>query len=434
MDFGITSEATSSQGIPTLHARGTGGYRAPEILNENPVFTNKVDIWALGCIFFELSVGKQAFHDDWSVREYHSKSEPMRMRISPPLGFTLFIDNGSASFKHDNSLLCQLLARDPMARPRVEHLRVLFKAQCALSNVANQTQIRSRVPPGIPSYEELFRSVERCKDKSELFHVLITLFEKVGNMEGKCILLESLVADFPANNRYRQHLGEMYKKLNNWRFAAQGWGNLVEIHSFNKHFRDEFTAACKNQEHLEFALSMWAGIIKKYPRNKCLLIVYAKLLVEARREEGDLSAAIPVLRALLYQCPDDSSLQTQLNLACKNVYDNGEEIEIWKGLVDAHPFEDGLASQLKVACKEQGDEEKAVAVWKALVDKHPEATLLQVHLRHALHEMGDEYEAIAVWEGLVEKYPQHEALKLELKLSLETTTGSIDAWRALLDL
>jgi serine/threonine protein kinase len=64
VDFGVTSEATSSRAIPTIHARGTGGYRAPEILNESPVFTNKVDIWALGCIFFELYTGEKAFHDD----------------------------------------------------------------------------------------------------------------------------------------------------------------------------------------------------------------------------------------------------------------------------------------------------------------------------------------------------------------------------------
>ena len=55
---------------------GTTSYRAPELIKEQPLFTRKADIWAIGCIFYELVTGKKAFLSDCQVREYEiSKSE-----------------------------------------------------------------------------------------------------------------------------------------------------------------------------------------------------------------------------------------------------------------------------------------------------------------------------------------------------------------------
>ena len=51
-------------------SKGTTSYRAPEILKGQPLFTRKVDIWAIGCIFYELVTGEKAFLSDWKVREY----------------------------------------------------------------------------------------------------------------------------------------------------------------------------------------------------------------------------------------------------------------------------------------------------------------------------------------------------------------------------
>jgi len=71
-DFGLTTEGTSvSQ--HSEYGRGTSGYRAPELIGQEPVFSNKVDIFALGCILFELvSHGRKAFTYDWEVFEYKS--------------------------------------------------------------------------------------------------------------------------------------------------------------------------------------------------------------------------------------------------------------------------------------------------------------------------------------------------------------------------
>ena len=66
-DFGISAEATSQAPRPPVFSRGSPSYRAPEILAEPPSFTNKVDIWGLGCILFELGTLKKAFSDDWAI-------------------------------------------------------------------------------------------------------------------------------------------------------------------------------------------------------------------------------------------------------------------------------------------------------------------------------------------------------------------------------
>lgn len=66
-DFGLTVEGTSRRERPTQYGRGTEGYRAPELLlvqHENPTFTNKVDIWATGCVIYETIFRRRTFASD----------------------------------------------------------------------------------------------------------------------------------------------------------------------------------------------------------------------------------------------------------------------------------------------------------------------------------------------------------------------------------
>lgn len=71
-DFGLTSEGTSDGAVRTEYARGTPGYRAPELLVEDGSdFTNKVDIWSLGCVLYELVVGRRVFISDRDVRAHY---------------------------------------------------------------------------------------------------------------------------------------------------------------------------------------------------------------------------------------------------------------------------------------------------------------------------------------------------------------------------
>ena len=69
-DFGLTCEGTARRDNTTRYARGTAGYRSPELTNCPGTFNNKVDIWALGCVLFELATRKKAFVNDWSIMDY----------------------------------------------------------------------------------------------------------------------------------------------------------------------------------------------------------------------------------------------------------------------------------------------------------------------------------------------------------------------------
>lgn len=48
---------------------GTDGYRAPELIQEGH-FTNKVDIWAMGCILYTLINSESLFRNNGGVLEY----------------------------------------------------------------------------------------------------------------------------------------------------------------------------------------------------------------------------------------------------------------------------------------------------------------------------------------------------------------------------
>lgn len=69
-DFGLLSEGTSRHCKTTHYARGTSGYRAPELVREDASYNNKVDIWALGCILYELATRRRAFANDYTVLDF----------------------------------------------------------------------------------------------------------------------------------------------------------------------------------------------------------------------------------------------------------------------------------------------------------------------------------------------------------------------------
>lgn len=72
-DFGISTPGTSANLVVTKYGRGTAEYSAPEILlfePGKPSYTNKVDIWALGCILFELTTGERAFQTGYHAMQY----------------------------------------------------------------------------------------------------------------------------------------------------------------------------------------------------------------------------------------------------------------------------------------------------------------------------------------------------------------------------
>jgi len=77
-DFGLASEGTSRFAYTTKFSRGTECYRATELVRDHVgSVTQSSDVWALGCILYELLFKIKAFPSDYHVFDYiHSKLLP----------------------------------------------------------------------------------------------------------------------------------------------------------------------------------------------------------------------------------------------------------------------------------------------------------------------------------------------------------------------
>ena len=62
-DFGISKKLNLNSKYAKTKI-GTKEYSAPEIIKENSKYNNKVDIWSLGCIIYELCTLKFCFDED----------------------------------------------------------------------------------------------------------------------------------------------------------------------------------------------------------------------------------------------------------------------------------------------------------------------------------------------------------------------------------
>jgi len=79
----MTVEGSSKKSKTTKYRSGTASYRAPEILAQIPRFTQKVDLWAVGCILYELVTGETLFDGDHEVMRYAASDNNLEMPIFP---------------------------------------------------------------------------------------------------------------------------------------------------------------------------------------------------------------------------------------------------------------------------------------------------------------------------------------------------------------
>jgi hypothetical protein len=150
-DFGLSTEATSKGARPTLFAKGTTSYRAPELLKEEPTFTNKVDIWALGCVIHELATGKSAFLADWAVQQYSFERSPIAIEF-PWLPKFL---------QHSVSVnINGLLNRDWKGRPSATNVCLSFLSFCQYLDISVAQKL---VIPTYPSYVEWKERVKEVR-------------------------------------------------------------------------------------------------------------------------------------------------------------------------------------------------------------------------------------------------------------------------------
>lgn len=122
--------------METVYSKGTPSYRAPELLSEPSFYNNKSDIWALGCILYEIATATKAFASDWAVSQ-HVASNAQLVIPSSRYGSPAIED----SAKDDIERMVQSMVEINQAlRPSADRLRELF---AEFSNCGLLAQIKS---------------------------------------------------------------------------------------------------------------------------------------------------------------------------------------------------------------------------------------------------------------------------------------------------
>lgn len=118
-DFGLSAEGTSGRDRTTEYARGTASYRAPELVKETIrlgdaryTYNNKVDVWAFGCILYEILSQKRAFSGDEAVLNYALAKGDPTFQIA-----VLWKSLGEASSRILSELTLAMLQIDGPQRP-----------------------------------------------------------------------------------------------------------------------------------------------------------------------------------------------------------------------------------------------------------------------------------------------------------------------------
>lgn len=129
-DFGISAEGTSRKALTTISARGTASYRAPELIKgEKLTYTSQVDIWAMGCIFFELAFNRKAFSGDMSVFDYALSGKAPEIPAAVNLGQHT-LQTESTPNQALKTLIYAMLDLNPSDRPAAQLLYDVFSIDC----------------------------------------------------------------------------------------------------------------------------------------------------------------------------------------------------------------------------------------------------------------------------------------------------------------
>jgi DNA-binding SARP family transcriptional activator len=234
-DFGLTSETRTNVAHTTKYGRGTGGYRAPELLAENAKYTYEVDIWALGCILYELCTKTKAFAGDWAVLDFYRSSSTLRLPL--PSFQAIFA-------MHLSECIREMMESDPQSRPSVSVLCPMLQSYCTLLDLQTLEELSS-----MPDYNQWKGMVGESLEQGapELSFSLASWYESRGENEALIQFLKALINKFPNRKDIKERLAENYGKMENWDAAITTWTLLVDQHPFEARLLDTLMAACERQ-------------------------------------------------------------------------------------------------------------------------------------------------------------------------------------------
>lgn len=140
-DFGIARDTQATQLTAAGKTVGTYAYMAPEQITGQTEVGPKTDLYALGCVLFEMLTGKPPFQAETQPEMLfqHIEAEPPRVRATA-IDCPIWLDN----------LVQQLLAKDPQDRP-FDALAVHTALEEIGQRVAQQASIAQQTAGGGPT-------------------------------------------------------------------------------------------------------------------------------------------------------------------------------------------------------------------------------------------------------------------------------------------
>jgi len=107
-DFGIAKDLDGTAYTATGRTLGTAAYMAPEQIRGTPEVSHKTDLYALGCVFYQMLTGKPPFSGTSAVVLMHAH---MNQKVPRPSATVEEVP------KALDDLVVALMAKDPTERP-----------------------------------------------------------------------------------------------------------------------------------------------------------------------------------------------------------------------------------------------------------------------------------------------------------------------------
>lgn len=274
-DFGISTEVTSKNARTTEFSHGTASYRAPEILQERCSYNNRVDIWALGCILYELISKRKAFSGDIDVLYYGGHLGSLPIPLLPEMPEVLE--------SHLYGIICELLCINPNNRPSAKETNILFSSYSLFLDPLHIKHNQSVTE--LPLYHDW----------------------------------RSFIRQHPTQREILLHIGKIYIKRNKVAAAAVGF-ELVQKHSNSL---PGWILLCESVLALsdkEGAVKFWEEIINRLPERNSFGV---DLLAFAYRNNDDFEAEVMAWEQLARLYPDDPEYLYQLSVTREGNVENG---------------------------------------------------------------------------------------------------------------
>ncbi len=165
-DFGIARDTTASALTAAGKTVGTYAYMAPEQIRGKPPVDKKTDLYALGCVLFEMIAGETPFQSEnqGEMLMMHLQEEPTRITSLVP-DCPMFVEE----------LIFQLLEKDPEDRPfdaldvqtKIDNVRRKITEQRSMAAEALEAAHASTVIASAKDLDQLKSAMGKPKKKKK---------------------------------------------------------------------------------------------------------------------------------------------------------------------------------------------------------------------------------------------------------------------------